>query len=74
MAGPDLSKRIVYRVDGMGNVRVRRDVYKRDAGAELAMPARRAQRSFAGAERGFERRSAELGRITVSAIQSSHQK
>ena len=37
MAGPDLSKRIVYRVDGMGNVRVRRDVYKRDAGAELAM-------------------------------------
>jgi dienelactone hydrolase len=37
MAGHDLGKRIVYRVDGMDNVRVRRDVYKRDAGAELAM-------------------------------------
>jgi len=37
MAGHDLSKRIVYHVDGMRNVRVKRDVYKRDAGAELAI-------------------------------------
>jgi acetyl esterase/lipase len=38
MAGPDLSRRIVYRVDGMGDVRVQRDVtYKRDAAAELKM-------------------------------------
>jgi hypothetical protein len=38
MAGPNLSKRIVYQVDGMSEVRVKRDVvYKRDAGAELAM-------------------------------------
>jgi acetyl esterase/lipase len=38
MAGPDLSKRLVYRVDGMRDVRVQRDVvYKRDAGAELMM-------------------------------------
>lgn len=38
MAGPDLSKRIVYQVDGMHEARVRRDVvYKRDAGAELEM-------------------------------------
>jgi acetyl esterase/lipase len=38
MAEPDLSKRIVYHVDGMRDVRVRRDVvYKRDAGAELEM-------------------------------------
>jgi acetyl esterase/lipase len=38
MAELDLSKRIVYRVDGMRDVRVRRDVvYKRDAGAELVM-------------------------------------
>jgi dienelactone hydrolase len=38
MAERDLSKRIVYRVDGMREVRVKRDVvYKRDAGAELAM-------------------------------------
>lgn len=38
MAERDLSKRIVYRVDGMRDVRVRRDVvYKHDAGAELLM-------------------------------------
>src|SRR6185295_1525311 len=38
MAGPDLSKRIVYGVDGMRDVRVQRDVvYKRDAGTELLM-------------------------------------
>jgi acetyl esterase/lipase len=37
MAGPDLSKRIVYHVDGMRKVRVKRDVYKRDGNAELAM-------------------------------------
>jgi dienelactone hydrolase len=37
MAGLDLSKRIVYRIEGMRNVRVKREVYKRDAGAELAM-------------------------------------
>ena len=38
MAERDLSKRIVYRVDDMRDVRVRRDeVYKRDAGAELEM-------------------------------------
>ena len=38
MAERDLSKRIVYRVDDMRDVRVRRDeVYKRDAGAELKM-------------------------------------
>ena len=38
MAWPDLSKRIVYRVDDMRNVRVQRDVvYKRDAGTELMM-------------------------------------
>ena len=38
MAGPDLSKRIVYRVDGMSDARVQRDVvYKRDAGVELQM-------------------------------------
>jgi dienelactone hydrolase len=38
MAGPDLTKRIVYHVDGMRDVRVRRDiVYERDAGAELEM-------------------------------------
>ena len=38
MAEPDFSKRIVYHVDGMRDVRVRRDVvYKRDAGTELKM-------------------------------------
>jgi acetyl esterase/lipase len=38
MAERDLSKRIVYHVDGMRDVRARRDVvYKRDAGAELKM-------------------------------------
>jgi len=38
MAERDLSKRIVYHVDGMRDVRVRRDlVYKRVAGAELKM-------------------------------------
>lgn len=38
MAELDLSKRIVYHVDGMRNVRVRGDVvYKRDAGAGLGM-------------------------------------
>jgi acetyl esterase/lipase len=38
MAERDLSKRIVYHVDGMRDVRVRRNVvYKRDAGAELEM-------------------------------------
>jgi dienelactone hydrolase len=38
MAERDLSKRIVYQVGGMRDVRVRRDiVYKRDAGAELKM-------------------------------------
>jgi dienelactone hydrolase len=38
MAERDLSKRIVYRVDGMREARVRRDVvYRRDAGAELKM-------------------------------------
>jgi dienelactone hydrolase len=38
MAGPDLSKRIVYRVDGMRDARAKLDVvYKRDAGAELTM-------------------------------------
>jgi len=38
MAEPDLSKRIVYHVDGMRDVRVQRDViYKRDAGAEVSM-------------------------------------
>jgi acetyl esterase/lipase len=37
MAGPDLSKRIVYRVAGMRDARVKHEVYKRDAGAELAM-------------------------------------
>ena len=37
MAGPDLSKRIVYRVDGMRNARVKHIVYKRDADTELAM-------------------------------------
>ncbi|HKQ16094.1 MAG TPA: dienelactone hydrolase family protein [Steroidobacteraceae bacterium] len=37
MAERDLSKRIVYRVDGMGEARVRSAVYKRDAGAELKM-------------------------------------
>lgn len=38
MAERDFSKPIVYHVDGMRDVRVRRDVvYKRDAGAELKM-------------------------------------
>ncbi|HEY7639161.1 MAG TPA: alpha/beta hydrolase [Steroidobacteraceae bacterium] len=38
MAEPDFSKPIVYHVDGMRDVRVRRDVvYKRDAGADLEM-------------------------------------
>ena len=38
MAEHDLSKRIVYRVDGMRDARARRDVvYKLDAGAELVM-------------------------------------
>ena len=38
MAERDLSKRIVYEVNGMRDARVRRDVvYKRDAGAELKM-------------------------------------
>jgi acetyl esterase/lipase len=38
MAERDLGKPIVYRVDGMGEARVQRDVvYKRDAGAELKM-------------------------------------
>ena len=38
MAGPDLSKGIVYRMDGMRDVRVKRDVvYKHDAGIELMM-------------------------------------
>jgi acetyl esterase/lipase len=37
MAERDLSKRIVYRVDGMGAARVRSAVYKRDACAELKM-------------------------------------
>ena len=38
MPGPDLSKRIVYRVDGMSDARVRREiVYKRDADTELKM-------------------------------------
>ena len=37
MAGPDLSKRSVYRVAGMRDARVKHEVYKRDAGAELAM-------------------------------------
>jgi acetyl esterase/lipase len=38
MAERDFSKRIVYHVDGMRDVRVRRDVvYKRDAGADLTM-------------------------------------
>ena len=38
MAERDLSKRIVYRVDGMHDVRVQRDVvYKRDADKELLM-------------------------------------
>jgi hypothetical protein len=36
MAERDFSKPIVYRVDGMRDVRARRNiVYKRDAGAEL---------------------------------------
>src|SRR5262245_38617830 len=38
MAERDLSKRIVYRVDGMSDARVQRDVvYKRDGDAELKM-------------------------------------
>jgi dienelactone hydrolase len=38
MAERDFSKPIVYRVDGMRDARVRRDVvYRRDAGAELKM-------------------------------------
>ena len=38
MAEPDLSKRIVYPIDPMREVRVRRDVvYERDAGTELSM-------------------------------------
>jgi acetyl esterase/lipase len=38
MAELDLSKRIVYHVDGMSDVRVHSDVvYKRDAGVELTM-------------------------------------
>jgi dienelactone hydrolase len=38
MAERDLSKRIVYHVDGMRDVRVQRDVvYKRDGAAELEM-------------------------------------
>ena len=38
MAERDFSKRIVYRVEGMSEVRVQRDVvYRRDAGAELEM-------------------------------------
>jgi acetyl esterase/lipase len=49
MAGLDLSKRIVYRVDGMRDARVKNEVYKRDAGAELAMNVYAPARLSAGA-------------------------
>lgn len=52
MAVPDLSKRIVYRVDRMRDVRVKRDVvYKRDADAELLMNVYAPADSSGGARR-----------------------